>query len=380
MTLTQTFLNQIILNIDKHQATRIRNETKRITHLGNIDFSDLTPKQKNVVLKTTDKLLNNFRILYSDMEKISKNENNFTEFFRVARCPKDAEFSLFWNHIQLVDNFNNDLNEHNFNELKKFLTSFGSFKIQDQTLDDFWKEAISLNNADILSQAVFTFSLYSILSHLDLLTHRLLFNDIEPICLGWLFQKKLNPKNFQCKGGKITKTSKHKALWTNPSRSLLTLMATFAALKLDDEKPSTCRGLNFSNYLLNYTDKKDNFIRKANEGVPISYTDFIWLLSERVERNDIQTAVSKEITQETINILLNTKAEYKSCNHTFLIWFIYRFFQNDYESRPKNEAFMHGIYYEFWELFSDYYKNKSSYSKSSQWPSDLKELAQPVMD
>jgi hypothetical protein len=314
------------------------------------------------------------------MEKIFKNENNFTEFFRIIRFPKDAEFSLFWDHIQLVDNVNNDLNEHNFNQLKHFLTSFGPLKIQDNTLVDFWKEAISLNNSDILSQTVFTLNLYSILSHLDLLTHRLLFNDIEPICLGWLFQKKLNPKNFQCKDGKFTKTSKHKALWTNPSRSLLTLMATFAALKLDDKKPSTCRGLNFSNYLLNYTDKKDNFIRKANEGFPISYTDFIWLLSEKTERNDIQTAVSKEITQETINILLDVKAEYKSYNHMFLIWFIYRFFQNDCESRPKNEAFMHGIYYEFWELFSDYYKNRISYSESSQWPSDLKELAQPAMD
>ena len=72
MTLTQTFLNQIIFNIDKHQAAHIRNETKRITHLGNIDFSELTQKQKNAVLKTTDRLLNNFRILHSDMEKIFK--------------------------------------------------------------------------------------------------------------------------------------------------------------------------------------------------------------------------------------------------------------------------------------------------------------------
>jgi hypothetical protein len=49
MTLTQTFLNQIIFNIDKHQAAHIRNETKRITHLGNIDFSELTQKQKNAL-------------------------------------------------------------------------------------------------------------------------------------------------------------------------------------------------------------------------------------------------------------------------------------------------------------------------------------------
>jgi hypothetical protein len=70
------------------------------------------------------------------------------------------------------------------------------------------------------------------------------------------FPKKLNPKTFQWKDGIVTKISEHKAIWTNPSRSLLTLMATFAALKLNDDRPSTYHGLNFSNYLLNYTEKK----------------------------------------------------------------------------------------------------------------------------
>ncbi|WP_180010766.1 hypothetical protein [Acinetobacter sp. YH12235] len=377
MTLIQTFLDHIILNIDKRQAALIRNETKRIAHLGNIDFSELTKNQKNAVLKTTDKLFNNLRILHSDMEKISEKEGSFTEFFRIIRFPIKVEFSLFWNHIQLVDNLINDLNEYNFNKLKNFLTNLGSLKIKDQTLDDFWKEAISLNDSDIFSKTVFSLSLYSILSHLDLLTHRSLFKDIEPICLGWLFQKKLNPKKYQWKDGKVYNISNHKAIWTNPSRSLLTLIATFAAIKLDDEKPFTCHGLNLSDYLLNHTEKKEHFIKKANEGFPISYTDFLWLLSDKVDRNDIQTAASKEIAQETINILLNTEAEYESGDCLFSLWIIYRFFQNDCESRPKDTAFMHGIYYEFWEFFSNFYKNKSSNSLPNQWPTDLQKLAQP---
>jgi hypothetical protein len=53
-----------------------------------------------------------------------------------------------------------------------FLANFGSLKIQDQTLGDFWNEAISLNNSDILSESIFCLSLYSVLSHLDILTHR----------------------------------------------------------------------------------------------------------------------------------------------------------------------------------------------------------------
>jgi hypothetical protein len=137
MTLTQRFLDQIIRNIDKHQAVLLRNEIKRLAHLGNIDFSDLTPKQKNDVLKTIDKLFNNFKLLHSDFEIISKKENNFTNFFRVTRFPRNIEFSLFWDHIQLVDNLNNDLSQQNFNKLNMFLANFGSLKIQDQTLGDF---------------------------------------------------------------------------------------------------------------------------------------------------------------------------------------------------------------------------------------------------
>ena len=359
MTLTQRFLDQILLNIDKHQAALIKNESKKLVHLGNTDFNDLNQNQKNLVLKTIDKFLNNnYKLLNSDLDNFFNKDANFSNFFTVIRLPRDIEFSLFWDHIQLVDALNNDLNQQNFNKLKMFLANFGFLKIQDQTLDDFWNEAISHNNSEILSQSMFGLSLYSLLSHLDILTHRSLFNDIEPICLGWFFQKKLNPKTFQWKDGKFTKISKHKAIWTNPSRSLLTLMATFAALKLDDEKPSTYHGLNFSNYLLNYTDKKENFIKKANEGFPISYTDFHWLLSDTVDRNHIQTTNCKRTTRETINILLNIETEYKANNTLFLLWIIYRFFQNDYESRPQDTAYMHAIYYEFWEFFSNFYKNK----------------------
>lgn len=378
MTLTQRFLDQILLNIDKHQAALIKNESKKLVHLGNTDFNDLNQNQKNLVLKTIDKFLNNnYKLLNSDLDNFFNKDANFSNFFTVIRLPRDIEFSLFWDHIQLVDALNNDLNQQNFNKLKMFLANFGFLKIQDQTLDDFWNEAISHNNSEILSQSMFGLSLYSLLSHLDILTHRSLFNDIEPICLGWFFQKKLNPKTFQWKDSKFTKISKHKAIWTNPSRSLLTLMATFAALKLDDEKPSTYHGLNFSNYLLNYTDKKENFIKKANEGFPISYTDFHWLLSDTVDRNHIQTTNCKRTTRETINILLNIETEYKANNTLFLLWIIYRFFQNDYESRPQDTAYMHAIYYEFWEFFSNFYKNKISNALLNQWPTDLQKLAQP---
>lgn len=378
MTLIQTFLNQIILNIDKSQSALIKNESNKLTYLGNTDFRDLNQNQKNIVLKTLDKLLNsNFKLLNSDVEEFSNKEASFTNFFKVIRFPRDIEFSLFWDHIQLVDNLNSDLNQQNFNKLNIFLANFGSLKIQDQTLDDFWEEACNIKNLEILPQAIFKLSIYSIFSHLDILVHRLLFKDIEPICLGWLFQKKLNPRNFQWKDGKFNRINNHKGIWTNPSRSLLTLMATFAAIKLDNAYPCTSHGLNFSDYLMSYTDRKENFIKKANEGFPISYTDFLWLLSEETNRKDILAVSSKETVKETMNILLNTEHKYEANNYLFFLWIIYRFFQNDCESRPKDTAFMHGIYYDFWEFFSNFYENRSSNSMPNQWPTDLQKLAQP---
>ena len=378
MTLTQQFLNQILFNIDKNQLTILKKESKKFTYLGDTDFTDLNQNQKNMLLKSFDKLLNNScKLLNNDLDVIFSKDQNFNDFFRITRLPKDDSFSLFWDHIQLVDALNNDLNKKNFKNLQIFLAKFGSLKIQDQTLDVFWSEAISQKNSNILAQSVFGLSLYSLLSHLDILTHRSIFKEIEPICLGWFFQKKLNTKTFEWQEGKITKISKHKAVWTNPSRSLLTLIATFAALNLDDEKPSTCHGLNFSNYLLNYTERKENFIKKANEGFSITYTDFLWLLSDIVERDEMQVNNCKRTSQETINILLNRETEYKPNNILFLLWIVYRFFQNDYESRPEDTAYMHGIYYEFWEFFSNFYKKSGSNTLTSQWPMDLQKLAQP---
>lgn len=378
MTLTQQFLNQILFNIDKNQLTILKKESKKFTYLGDTDFNDLNQNQKNMLLKSFDKLLNNScKLLNNDLDVIFSKDQNFNDFFRITRLPRDDSFSLFWDHIQLVDALNNDLNKKNFNNLQIFLANFGPLKIQDQTLDAFWNEAISQKNSDILAQSVFGLSLYSLLSHLDILIHHSIFKEIEPICLGWFFQKKLNPKTFQWKDGKFTKISKHKGVWTNPSRSLMTLIATFAALNLDDEKLSSCYGVNFSNYLLNYTEKKENFIKKANEGSSITYTDFLWLLSDNVERDEIEVNNCKRTSQETINILLNRETEYKSNNILFLLWIVYRFFQNDYESRPENTAYMHGIYYEFWEFFYDFYKKTGSNTLTTQWPTDLKKLAQP---
>ena len=59
MTLTQQFLNQILFNIDKNQLTILKKESKKFTSLGDTNFNDLNQNQKNMLLKSFDKLLNN---------------------------------------------------------------------------------------------------------------------------------------------------------------------------------------------------------------------------------------------------------------------------------------------------------------------------------
>jgi hypothetical protein len=78
--------------------------------------------------------------------------------------------------------------------------------------------------------------------------------------------------------------------------------------------------------------------------------------------------------QETINILQGIEIEYKANNNLILLWIIYRFFKMILSLEPKDTAYMHGIYYEFWEFFSNFYKNKRSNTLPDQWPIDLKKV------
>lgn len=156
MTLIQQFSNQILFNIGKNQLTILKKESKKFTSLGDTNFNDLNQNQKNMLLKTFDKFLNNnYKLLNNDLNVLFNKDTSFNDFFNLARLPRDDSFSLFWDHIQLVDALNNDLNKQNFNNLQIFLANFGALKIQDQTLDAFWNEAISQKNSDILAQSVF---------------------------------------------------------------------------------------------------------------------------------------------------------------------------------------------------------------------------------
>ena len=117
MTLTQRFLDQILLNIDKHQAALIKNESKKLVHLGNTDFNDLNQNQKNLVLKTIDKFLNNnYKLLNSDLDNFFNKDNiptilnisvvNDTQGCRYYRQFTKEDYSNFLEQLKIAkDNY-----------------------------------------------------------------------------------------------------------------------------------------------------------------------------------------------------------------------------------------------------------------------------------
>lgn len=82
------------------------------------------------------------------------------------------------------------------------------------------------------------------------------------------------------------------------------------------------------------------------------------MLSDTVERDESEVNKRKRTSQEKINILLNRETEYKPTNTLFLLWIAYRFFQNDYESRPENTAYMHGFTMSFGRFFLIFIKRQ----------------------
>lgn len=382
------FLFRLVLGIDGQWAACIKKQTKSFRSFEDMEFAALNQKQKNQVLKLWDNLFSSEqKLLLPEADQLFQTNINFEIFFKLMRFPLDARFLQFWQHLQIVDQINqqmeNDqLNQQAFEQLEQFFSQFGALSLNDQNFATVWQEIISHNDRQAALNSLLGLLIFSVFAHLDILVHQWIFDNIEPICLGWLFSKKLHPRNYQWQDGKPQKINQHKGTWTNPSRSLMTLMATFASLKLDKQYPESIYGLNFADYLLSHTEQKDNFIKKANEGNSISYTEFLWLLSDTDKKTDVFNFhhTDSQVQQETQAILKQQPILYaENKNPILFIWLIYHLFQMDYENQPKNQAFLHGYYYEFWELFSSFYQRNQS-PCINQWPEDLVKMAQPVID
>ncbi|MEG1313581.1 MAG: hypothetical protein RSD40_04635, partial [Bacilli bacterium] len=145
-------------------------------------FSELTLNQKNRILKVFDNIfIRDSKLLHADIETLLTKEPTLNNFFEQMRLPKDDHFLLFWEHIQLVDKLHSNFNYENFSNLSIFLSNFGIFKIDSLNLDEVWIDANSLKNFDNREIAIVSLNIYFILSHLDILIHKSLFEEFESI-------------------------------------------------------------------------------------------------------------------------------------------------------------------------------------------------------
>lgn len=396
MTNINNFLFNILLNIDKQFASFLKKEAKLLESLGDKELSQLDIKQKNQILKFWDRLHGNQnKLLLDDIEDVLQGTLSLEVFFKLLRFPTSKNFSYFWDHLALVDRLNqkietNQFTQQDFSQLEQFLQQFGELTIDEQSLSDLRQEIIGHADRQEAFNGLLGLLIFSIFAHLDILVHLWVFDEIEPICLGWLFSKKLNPKNYQWQDGKYQKINKHKGQWTNPSRSLFALIATRVFFKVNGYMPRTIYGLDLANLLYSNKlsddyaiydkdGKKGIFIKKAKEGNFITYAECLWLLSDEDKKTDIFDFhfFDSQVQQETLSILKQQPILYAENEERILfIWLIYYLFQHDFEQRPKQQAYVHGYYYEFWELFKYFYQPEHQQFQH-QWTEDLIELAQP---
>lgn len=376
----ENFLFKFVLSIDDQLLSTIKKALKSFSSFDDLEFAELNQKQKIQLLKIWDRVFKT-KLLLPEAEQLFQTEINFEIFLKLMGFPQNDQFSQFWQHIQVVDQINrqietNQLNQKDFNQLEHFFNKFGELYLNDQTLASVWQEFISHHDCQAAFNGLLGLLIFSVFAHLDILVHQWIFDDIEPICLGWLFSKKLHPRNYQWQNGKYQKINKHKGIWVSPSRSLMILIAVNIFFTTNNKMPETIYGLDLAKLLYNSNlpsdqvndkcGKKGIFIKKANEGNSITYAECLWLLSDKDKKTDI---FDEPMQQKSLGILKKEAIPF--------LWLVYYLFQIDYESRPKNQAFLHGFYYEFWELFRCFYQ-KEQPRPTTQWPDDLVKLAQPI--
>ena len=369
----ENFLFKFVLSIDDQLLSTIKKALKSFSSFDDLEFAELNQKQKIQLLKIWDRVFKT-KLLLPEAEQLFQTKINFEIFLKLMGFPQNDQFSQFWQHIQVVDQINrqietNQLNQKDFDQLEQFFNKFGELYLNDQTLANVWQEFISHHDRQAGFNGLLGLLIFSVFAHLDILLHQWIFDDIEPICLGWLFSKKLNSRNYHWPAGKPQKINQHKGTWTNPSRALVTLIAVYLKFKSNDKMLVSTYGLEVVATFLGERDKygrKGNFIKKANEGNSITYAKCLWLLSDKDKKTDI---FDEPMQQKSLGILKKEAIPF--------LWLVYYLFQIDYESRPKNQAFLHGFYYEFWELFRCFYQ-KGQPRPSTQWPDDLIKLAQPI--
>ncbi len=387
---------KISLDFDLKLKRKMSNAKKSLTNIP-IDNYLLSKREKNKILSVFDSVGLSQQIKsYDEVKKFNNVFFGFSLFLRLNRFHIFKKFDLLLKHAHLVDllcevadstdSTDEDI-QRCIDNLEKFFNDFGEMTPSPELNDVLsrCRNCSLTQNKDVLDP-YFAYLIFSIFAHLDVIIHYSAFPSIEPICLGWLFMKKIDPNKWDQNGAA---KNQHKAMWTNPGRSLIKLMTAFVSFHKNNQvMPKKLYGLNLLDILgsceSDEDDKRANLIKFVQEGRKLSFAEFSWILNDEKLSLDLSD-VSNEIKLETLNILKgldsdqNKESDSMGFNNLIGIWLVYWFFQFLYERQEdsnKNQATYHGYYYNLWELFSQHYGKKREAGPKFKWSQELIELAE----
>ena len=343
--------------------------------------------------------------LYSDLKAMGDVFFGFNLFLKINRFHLFKEFDLVLQHAKLVDALcaAADLASSEDNEIHKcvadieeFFSGFGhaEFKLeQDNIISKCRKISLPKDKANLDDYVCLLF--FSVFAHLDGVIHSLAFPEIKPISLGWLFMRKLDPKVFQYMGElKFNRKYEHKAVWTNPTRSLIKFLTAFACFCKNDKKnmPENLYGQELLKILNSSLTDLDaelvSLVKKGNEGRGLSFMELAWIWNDEKGEIDVR-GIGQDIKDETFNIINGLDVERRDeslspdFNNLLAIWLIYQFFQILYKnqySKNRNQTTYHSEYYSYWVMFNEHYQKPLKENEQFNWPNELIDLAQPLGD
>lgn len=341
-----------------------------------------------------------------DIKLVEKKWLGFGDKLRHFGFDYYAEYDDLFTHAKLIDDLFRDLDQkklsiegfrQHLSKIDLFLKNNNpdhQFEGEIELLNNRLREMQSLENlTDVTSY--FGLLIFSLFAHLDVLSHIYRFPKIEPICLGWLFMKKLDPNFYQVVDGKYERVKKGKGMWTNPSRSFIKLLSV--RFTDSDDKKISAHMESVSDFLSRLAANKDikresiNFyvkrsseiVKKSNEGKQLYYFDLCWIGSGGEINFDLNEM--KSISAKFLTFIRGeyTKPEIRDnltdSDHLFFcIFMVYQLFQNIYEKQQiknKDEAFQYGFYLDYWKVFNNKYTANAPQKYETQWPEEIVELA-----
>lgn len=332
--------------------------------------------------------------------------------FQIAKVLNDSIFASLNTYINAQDIQKGEMSAHPYQSLLRIMGVSADSKLYEHT------KIIDISVSQMLSESVISqFKIYlscefnyesdelhvnmnaesfymhlllSFVAHLDAYFHyHECSSSVNPISLGHLFQKKLDPNKLQydAETDKFISLCKKGSLFTRTSRTFLQWSQTWLYFQQYEDMPKTTRGISGEIKWPAINDpegKREYYIRRTSEGKWITLTDLYWLLGIE-DRTDEKSRKALHLRQNNmVKYLKNTDIKaLEGFDHNFvgLIWLVYAFFQILYEKSEKSDSnsyITYDDYYDIWESITDHYESKVSENIKNdriEWPDYLKKQA-----